>query len=360
MADCANTADGMMMGSHLGSPAEVTKFPFFPSGTKSLLSKVLTRDVWDACKDRKDKYGFTFQQCIFSGCKWTNSGIGVYAGCHEGYYTFAPLFDKIIEQYHQHAPTDKHISNMDHTQLRCPDFPPDEDAMINSTRIRVARNLADYPLGTACTAAQRREMESKIVSALNEFTGELKGKYYSLGSMSNADRDQLIADHFLFKGGDKYLESCGLEREWPEARGIFHNDAKTFLVWVNEEDQLRIISMQQGSNIRQVFERLSVAAAKIETKARFANDEHLGYITSCPTNMGTGMRASVHIKLPKLARHQAQFQAIADKYYVQIRGAHGEHTETDDGVFDISNLRRLGRSEVDLVQDMYNGVKAMI
>lgn len=118
--------------------------------------------------------------------------------------------------------------------------------------------------------------------------------------------------------------------------------------------------MQQGSNIRQVFERLSTAAAKIEKIAKFANDEHLGYITSCPTNLGTGMRASVHIKLPKLGKQQEQFSAIADKYYVDIRGAHGEHTETDDGVFDISNKRRLGRSEVDLVQDMYNGVKAMI
>ena len=60
--------------------------------------------------------------------------------------------------------------------------------MINSTRIRVARNLADYPLGTAVTAQQRREIEQKVVSALNSFTGELKGKYYSLGSMSDSDR----------------------------------------------------------------------------------------------------------------------------------------------------------------------------
>ena len=152
ISEAAVDADGMMMGSHLSDPASITKFPFFPSGTKSLLSKVLTRDVWEQCKDKKDKYGFTFQQCIFSGCKWTNSGIGVYAGCHEGFYTFAPLFDKIIQQYHNHSPTDKHISNMDYTQLQCPDFPADEDAMINSTRIRVARNLADYPLGTAVTA----------------------------------------------------------------------------------------------------------------------------------------------------------------------------------------------------------------
>ena len=72
------------------------------------------------------------------------------------------------------------------------------------------------------------------------------------------------------------------------------------------------------------------------------------------------MRASVHIKLPKLMHKKEQFNAIADKYYVQIRGIHGEHTETDDGVFDISNKRRLGRSEAQLVQDMYDGVKALI
>jgi len=249
---------------------------------------------------------------------------------------------------------------MDYTQLNCPDFPADEDAMINSTRIRVARNLADYPLGTAVTRAQRLEIEQKVVSALEKFDGELKGKYYSLGKMSDADKKQMTADHFLFKGGDKYLESCGLEREWPEGRGIFHNEAKTFLVWVNEEDQLRIISMQNGSNIRQVFERLSKAAAKIETVAKFANDDHLGYISNCPTNLGTGMRASVHIKLPKLGKNQDQFHAIAEKYFVDIRGIHGEHSESDDGTFDISNKRRLGRNEVDLVQDMFNGVKAMI
>merc|ERR1712178_13637 len=175
--------------------------------------------------------------------------------------------------------------------------------MINSTRIRVARNLAQFPMGTQISRVDRIKAEDLIVSALNEFTGELKGKYYSLPKMTDDERKQLIADHFLFKGGDKYLESCGLEREWPDSRGIFHNDAKTFLVWVNEEDQLRIISMQKGSNIRQVFERLAGAAALIEKEAKFAHDDHFGYVSTCPTNMGTGLRASVHINLPKLGKH---------------------------------------------------------
>ena len=163
-----------------------------------------------------------------------------------------------------------------------------------------------------------------------------------------------------FREGDRFLEACGCNRDWPSGRGIFHNADKTFLVWVNEEDQLRIISMQKGADIGAVFERLSRAAAHIETVAKFSHDDHLGYITSCPTNLGTALRASVHIKLPKLSARKDEFQAIADKYYVQIRGIHGEHSESEGGVYDISNRRRLGRSEVQLVQDMYDGVKAMI
>ena len=118
--------------------------------------------------------------------------------------------------------------------------------------------------------------------------------------------------------------------------------------------------MQPGSDTRHVFVRLSRAIATIEKDLKFAQDNHLGYIASCPTNLGTGMRASMHVRLPKLGKYKDEFKAIAARYHVQIRGAHGEHTETDDGVFDISNIRRLGVSEVALVQDMYDGVKAMI
>jgi len=136
--------------------------------------------------------------------------------------------------------------------------------MIKSTRIRVGRNLAAYPLGPGISKEQRKEVEKLVTDALSKFDDDLKGTYYSLETMSDADQKQLIADHFLFKEGDRFLEACGLNREWPEGRGIFHNDAKTFLTWVNEEDQLRIISMQNGADIGAVFSRLARAANEIE------------------------------------------------------------------------------------------------
>lgn len=107
--------------------------------------------------------------------------------------------------------------------------------------------------------------------------------------------------------------------------------------------------MEQGADIGGVFSRLARAANQIETVASFSRDDHLGYITSCPTNLGTALRASVHIALPKLGAKMADFEAIANQYNVQIRGIHGEHSESADHVYDISNKRRLGLSEVQLV-----------
>ena len=92
--------------------------------------------------------------------------------------------DRIIEQYHSHGKADKHVSDMDHTKLQCPPFSPEDASMIKSTRIRVGRNLAEFPLGPGITNEQRNEIEQKVVEACNKFDGELAGKYYSLKTMT--------------------------------------------------------------------------------------------------------------------------------------------------------------------------------
>jgi creatine kinase/arginine kinase len=343
------------------SSSELVEFSsFFHESSNSALKRNLTSEIWEEYKDKSDAEGVTFKTMIFSGIKNQDSGIGLYAGSHDSYTTFEKLFDKVVEEYHGHKKDDKHISEMTSEGLTNAEFTAEDAAMVNSTRIRVGRNLKGYPLGPGVSREQRNEIMDKVVEACGKFEGDLKGTFYPLKGMDKAVQQQLIDDHFLFKEGDRFLAACNLNRDWPEGRGIFHNDAKTFLVWVNEEDQLRIISMQQGAGIAEVFDRLCRAATTIEGVAEFARDDHLGYITSCPTNLGTALRASVHIKLPKLMKNKAKFNEIADKYYVQIRGIHGEHTETNDGVFDISNRRRLGRSEKALVQDMIDGVQALI
>ena len=334
-------------------------YPSFPPECRSLLCKYLTPEVFEALRDRKTPHGFTLAQAINSGVVNPDSSIGVYAGDEESYTVFAPLFDPIIEEYHGFGKAQKHRSDLDPGHLNASN-PDPEGAFILSTRIRVGRNVAAMPLGPAISRAQRNEVEAMVSEALECLSGELEGTYYPLSGMRKSVQERLIKDHFLFKEGDRFLEAAGLNRDWPEGRGIYHNRDKTFLVWVNEEDEMRIISMQPGGDIKEVFTRLVAAVNAIGENVPFAFSEHLGYITSCPTNLGTAMRASVHIRLPKLARNMDAFRAITERYHLQIRGIHGEHSESEGGVYDISNRRRLGITEVQAVQDMFDGVCALI
>ena len=334
-------------------------YPCFTEEHKSLMSKYLTQDIFDKLKDLKTSNNFTVSDLINSGVKNPDSGIGAYAGDEESYTLFAPLFDKIIKDYHGFDIDDKHQSNLNSDDLNAPNLDP-ENKYIVSTRIRVGRNLDELPLGPAISLQQRTKVEQIVSDALKSLEGNLKGNYYPLDNLSEQDKESLISDHFLFKAGDRFLETAGLNRDWPKSRGIFHNIDKTFLVWVNEEDQLRIISMQKGGDIKEVFKRLTTAIKELEKKMTFSYNDHLGYITSCPTNLGTAMRASVHIDLPKLSKNMNKFKKITDKYFLQIRGIDGEHSQSDNGIYDISNKRRLGFTEVQCVQDMYDGVQALI
>ncbi|KAK1339556.1 hypothetical protein QTO34_020239 [Cnephaeus nilssonii] len=201
--------------------------------------------------------------------------------------------------------------------------------------------------------------------ALSSLDGDLAGKYYSLKSMTDAEQQQLIDDHFLFdKPVSPLLLASGMARDWPDARGIWHNDNKTFLVWINEEDHLRVISMQKGGNMKEVFTRFCNGLTQIETLFKSKNYEfmwnpHLGYILTCPSNLGTGLRAGVHIKLPHLGQHE-KFAEVLKRLRLQKRGTGGVDTAAVGGVFDISNADRLGFSEVELVQMVVDGVKLLI
>merc|ERR1712240_325584 len=133
-----------------------------------------------------------------------------------------------------------------------------------------------------------------------------------------------INDHFLFDKPVSPLLTCaGMARDWPDGRGIWHNDTKTFLVWVNEE-------------------------------------EHLGYVLTCPSNLGTGLRAGVHVKLPAMAKDEKKLDKVLDLLRLQKRGTGGVDTASSDGTYDVSNADRIGYSEVELLQFVCDGVALLI
>jgi len=330
------------------------------SDCHSLLKKYLTRDVFDKLKSKKTAMGATLLDVIQSGVENLDSGVGLYAPDAESYTLFADLFNPVIEDYHGgFKPTDKHPPTDFGDLNTLVNVDPNNEFVI-STRVRCGRSLQGYPFNPCLTEAQYKEMEDKVKAQLSSMDGELKGTYYPLTGMDKKTQQQLIDDHFLFKEGDRFLQAANACRYWPTGRGIYHNDAKTFLVWVNEEDHLRIISMQKGGDLKTIFSRLVTAVKTIESKIPFSRDNRLGFLTFCPTNLGTTIRASVHIALPKLAADKKKLEEVASKYNLQVRGTRGEHTESEGGVYDISNKRRMGLTEYQAVREMQDGILEMI
>jgi protein-arginine kinase len=312
-------------------------------------------------KDKKTKHGSTLLDVIQSGCANPDSHVGVYAPDAEAYKVFSDLFTPLIVDYHgKHSAAElkQPPFNMGNIS-RLYNIDPDGE-YIKSTRCRVARTIEKLPLNPMMTEDNYRELEEMMRKAMGKFTGDLAGKYNPLITMSKEKKNELIKNHFLFKEGDKYLEAANALNYWPVGRGIYLNEKETFLIWCGEEDHMRVISMQQGADIREVVSRLDRALAEFSENFKLARHEHFGFLTFCPTNLGTTIRASFHIKLPKLGANMALLNKKAAEYNLQIRGIHGEGSESVDSVFDISNKRRLGFAECDVIDDMHKGCEAII
>merc|ERR1712038_1948139 len=317
------------------------EFPTIKS-THSLVAKHVTKERWDKVKDITTKTsGFTLAKAIACAVEFDNQHCGIYAGDWDTYKDFAEVFDAVIQEYHGISADARHTSDMDVDKVKgniAPEVP------VHSTRIRVGRSIDGFGLSPGITKEQRVGVEALMKNACQK----------------------LVDDPFLFMSGDANLKVAGTERDWPEGRGIFHNEAKTFLVWVNEEDQLRIISMQKGGDVKGVFERLARGiktvqdSVKAESGKDFQLSEKFGYIHSCPTNLGTGTRASVHVDLPGWTKDSIPaLQKRCEELSVQPRGTRGESGGQTGHTYDISNKHRLGHSEVSLVQTMIDGVNTL-
>lgn len=315
--------------------------------------------------------GFTFDQAIQAGLDAPHLGVGIVAGEAASFEVYKEIMDIVLEGWHGYKPTDTHASDMDFTKIKMTaEQAAKFDKYVVSTRIRAGRSIDGLALPPSTDRKQRRTVERLLTAALSDMPIDLSGKYYPLGGMTKEEEDDLQKAGFLFQKPtpNNVLANCGAGRDWPDARGIFHNKDKTFLVWVNEEDHMRCISMQNGGNVKEVFERWARAINSVEISLKksgygYAHSEHLGYITTCPSNVGTGLRGSVMLKLPKLYKKMGvhDLEDFCDKMGLQARGARGEHSPPGpNGEFDISNKGRVGASEVELVQRMIDGVDILI
>jgi creatine kinase len=346
-----------------------------------MLKDFLTEEMYNRYKDKKTKLGVTLDKCIKGGVdtavigpSWNVGKVGFLFGDAECVYMFQDLVKPIMLARHGNPKLPHPPPNLDGSKLI--DHKIIDDAYVISTRVRTGRSISGFPLPPSISHNQRVELEDIVVKALGTLTGELKGDYYPLAGsntykpkptgIDKATEERLVKDHFLFQEPDEpMLLSWRMERDWPQARGIYHNDAKSALVWVNEEDHLRIISMQKGKNIRQVFDRFANLVKAVEGACKQVGrsleiDPMYGNILSCPSNCGTGLRASMMIKIP-LASKEPTFKKWCADRKLQARGSGGfASAAKDDGIRDVSNVDRMGKDEVTLVNEMIAGVAELI
>lgn len=329
------------------------------TGKISMTQKYLPTDVW-LWLQKTTKYGTTLVDCVKSAIENPSSSVGLYAPDPECYDTFPEIFWPVISDYHK---VDVYALQSVHDfgdPNKLPDFEEKYVDSIISSRIRVGRTLEDYPMGPKLSRETRQQIKDEMIESFRNLQGEFYGDFFELSELSYKERDHLIETHYLFSDADdKYLKSAGGYSDWPLNRGIFINRKRTFVVWINEEDHVRIISIQKGSDIKQVYNRLVKGINTIEQTVKFVHHNKFGYLTFCPTNIGTGLRASVHVKLPKLAA-SGKLKPLCERLDLQPRGIHGENSESEGGIYDISNKIRIGKSEFELVDNMCKGIKTLL
>jgi len=320
-------------------------------------------------------------QCCSSGIGNPTSELGAYAMNPTDYDDFYPFFKAVLEKYHKvNLSETKHINDWSlkgkaglpaNGVLNVEKFGIKEPL---SMRIRTARNLKKFPLPGAMTEDDRKNMELAMKPVFDSLIAnpEFGGEYVSLTEdhpckISDARYEELVKAHIMFKdmSADSFLVDAGIAGHWPSGRGCYVSADKGFIIWVGEEDHLRIMAMKKSLVINDVFDRLKAAIDVVEDliPGGCAKSKDFGVITSCPTNMGTGMRASVHIKIPNLTKDGSDEKAktILKPYGLGVRGLGGEHTPIGaDGTVDISPKARFCISEAQIAIALYKGIEKVL
>jgi len=224
--------------------------------------------------------------------------------------------------------------------------------IILSSRIRLARNIADIPFPSGLEAERAKSVIGMVKDSLSKAELPLEFKDYIMNELPPIERQFLVERHLI---------SQGLSKNSTSGAALISSD-EVVSIMVNEEDHIRIQVILSGLQIKNSWEMASDIDDVLEQNLEYAYNENWGYLTSCPTNVGTGMRASVMVHLPALhitGNMNKILQAVAH-IGLTIRGMYGEGTEISGNIFQISNQITLGRAEEEIVENLTSVTRQII
>ncbi|MBI4353253.1 MAG: protein arginine kinase [Candidatus Omnitrophica bacterium] len=228
---------------------------------------------------------------------------------------------------------------------------PNSD-IVMSSRIRLARNLEKFPFSHWASKKQEKEILEVLETAV--LGSELmKGSLYArMAEVDDVDKQFLLERHLISR--EQVVH--------PEFKGVAVGDKEVVSIMINEEDHLRIQVMQSGFNLQECWRIAGRVDDSLHKRTQFAFSPDWGYLTACPTNVGTGLRASVMLHLPSLVMTKQinrVIQAIT-KLGMTARGLYGEGTEAEGNFFQISNQITLGSSEADIIDNLERIIRQVI
>jgi protein arginine kinase len=224
--------------------------------------------------------------------------------------------------------------------------------VVLSTRVRLARNLVDTPFPGRANSAQRSDVMSRCVDRISDLTQMKHGAFFDISELSDLEKQVLVERHLISR------ELC----EAPAGSGVFINKDQTCSVMINEEDHLRIQFLKTGFSLRSVWKQIDQFDTNLEEGLDVAFSHEFGYLTACPTNLGTALRASVMMHLPGLviSEHMDKVIRAVNQLGITVRGLFGEGSDATGHVFQISNQQTLGESEEEIMSRLGSVFKTII
>ncbi|NLL42675.1 MAG: protein arginine kinase [Firmicutes bacterium] len=219
-----------------------------------------------------------------------------------------------------------------------------EGDIVLGTRCRLARNLRDIPFPEAASRDQLREVLQKVSDAVSHLQPLGSFTYHEMGTMETLDRQILAEEHLISPS----------HTQNPQHKAVILNDTSNVSIMVNEEDHLRIQVLKPGLQLEAVWQLATAIDDRLEEYLDFAFDVQTGYLTSCPTNVGTALRASVMFHLPALRRLKKVQEVLGtvSKFGLTVRGLYGEGSDVRGNVFQLSNQITLGQSEEETIEHL--------
>ncbi|MCG3150613.1 MAG: Protein-arginine kinase [Verrucomicrobiae bacterium] len=213
--------------------------------------------------------------------------------------------------------------------------------IVMSSRVRFARNLRNVPFpGWAKKPERQKSLEliKPVVEQLPEMATAFSD---SMDNLAALDKQVLVERHLISR--EHAAKNVG--------SGVVINDKETLSVMINEEDHLRMQAIKSGLQLKSIFKVIDKVDTELESVLDFAYSPRLGYLTACPTNVGTGMRASAMVHLPAMVLSDQINQVVqaVNKLGLAVRGLYGEGTEALGNVFQVSNQTTLGEKEADVI-----------